>query len=117
MPRTITSHQVDGLNPELQIEVLDEPGPGGACSAYKIHLGESETEIKFHTGPLSEKAEGVTSEALIAILIDRLTGFQAGPLACKENEVALTHLQHALWTLHKRTRDRVQRKVSGTPLK
>lgn len=57
------------------------------------------------------------NEALLAVLEDRLIGFQSGQYACRENAVALTKIQEAMMWLQKRTRDRMARGVEGTMTK
>ena len=42
--RTLTDHKLNGLNDALQILVTDEPGQGGACHEYEIHLLASPEE-------------------------------------------------------------------------
>jgi hypothetical protein len=72
-------------------------------------------EIQFQEGnPAEVGTNGVTHEALLAILIDRLKGFQGGKYACRENAIALTKLQEALMWLKSRTEARVARGVEGT---
>ena len=123
--REITSHKVNGLNEALSIGVLDEPGPGGAHHEYLIEaLGgaagevQNATHIKFQKGPIQEAGvNGISNESLLAIVEDRLKCFQAGQYACRENALALTHLQDAMHWLHHRTRERVQRGVEGTSQK
>lgn len=118
--RTVTDHKLNGLNDALEITVLDEPGQGGACHVYAIthptELGHQEfTRIEFQNGPIQEAGvNGVSGEALLAIQIDRLRSFQAGPYACRENALALTALEESLMWLQKRTRDRLARGVEGT---
>lgn len=123
--RTITDHKVTSLNELLVVAALDGPGPGGASHSYVIHADESKTTLKdgvtvyhtfnFQNGPIQEVGvNGISGEALIAITIDRLRSFQTGPFSCRENAIALTHLETALLWLHKRTLDRVQRGVEGT---
>jgi hypothetical protein len=136
--RTITDHKVSGLNGALAI-TADGPGPGGASHRYDI-IGHAEhllgvgprpfgVNLRFQDGPISEPKDmnGITNEALIAVVIDRLRGFQhernadgsfnfasRGKYACKENACALTHLEESLMWLQKRTRDRMARGVEGT---
>ena len=117
--RKITSHKVNGLNEALDIFVLDEPGPGGANHKYGINLMEKEScsgpMIIFQNGPISEAGvNGISNEALLAIVADRLEGFQKGQYACRENALALTKLQEAIHWLHHRTRERLARGVEGT---
>ncbi len=121
--RELTSHKVYGLNECLVIEVLDEPGQGNACHEYRIrgvvgpleHHTIATTDIHFQNGPPQEVgANGISQEALLAVVEDRLLGFQSGQYACRENAIALTHVQDAMMWLQKRTRDRVARGVEGT---
>lgn len=57
--------------------------------------------------------QGWTNEALLAVLKDRLEGFQAGPFPCKENADALDFVESALVVLERRTADRRARGVEG----
>lgn len=120
--RELTSHKVNGLNDALTIEVLDEPGQGNACHHYKITpnaLTECQAcHIHFQNGLIQEfGVNGISVEALLAIVEDRLLGFQSGQFACRENAVALTKLQECMMWLQKRTRERVARGVEGTSVK
>lgn len=130
MSRELTSHRVNGLNESLRIEVLDEPGQGNACHNYLIVLPIPASDlpntlvdrggfpINFQNGPIGEAGvNGISNEALLAIVEDRLLGFQSGQYACRENAVALTKLQEAMHWLHHRTRERIQRGVEGTHAK
>jgi hypothetical protein len=124
--RAITSHVVNPANDRLRIDVLDEPGQGNACHQYGIYWTElvddektahNGVELGFQNGPISvdgNGVNGVTHEALIAILIDRLQGFQSGPYACRENALALTKLEEAAHWLAHRTRARMARGVEGS---
>lgn len=126
MSRELYDHKLNGLNDALSVEVLDEPGQGGACHWYKIHgpfhhegeIGTTYPEpccIAFQNGPIQEAGvNGVSNEAVLAVLIDRMRGFQSGQFACRENAIALTHMEEALMWLQKRTRDRLARGVEGT---
>ena len=58
-------------------------------------------------------ADGTTNEELLAVLIDRLHYLQ-GKFPCRENAIAITHIETALLWLNKRTADRIARKVEGT---
>jgi len=115
--RTLDGHKVNGANEQLTINVLDEPGHGGACHEYSINGFESSGPLvlKFQDGPIAEVGvNGVTHEVLLAILIDRLEGFQRGNYANPHNEDALKFLQAAQTALHTRTRERIARGVEGT---
>ncbi len=117
--RQITDHVVNPANDQIKITVVDEPGAGGANHEYEIKLPNIVfTRISFQNGPIAEKGvNGLTQEVLIAICIDRLRSFQAGPYACRENAIALTKLEESLMWLQKRTRDRMARGVEGTSAK
>lgn len=122
--RQLTSHKVNGLNEALRIEVLDEPGHGNACHVYGITSDEPRRAdtppavmcpVRFQNGPIVEYGvNGISNEALLAIVEDRLQGFQSGQYACRENAIALTKIQEAMHWLHHRTRERVARGVEGT---
>lgn len=128
--RELTSHMVNGLNEVLKIEVLDEPGQGNACHEYAISFHDERYGVDrsplsdkfgrnciigFQNGPIAESGvNGISNEALLAIVEDRLAGFQSGQFACRENAIALTKIQEAMMWLQKRTRDRVNRGVEGT---
>lgn len=135
--RELFSHKVNGLNEAIYIGVMDEPGSGGACHVYdlavmqdvevptldrtlgvtrrRVPVEDSHVVIRFQNGPINEVGfNGVSNEALLAIVEDRMLGFQAGPYACRDNAVALTKIQEAMMWLQKRTRERMARGVEGT---
>ncbi len=119
--REITTHKVNELNEAITITVMDEPGAGGASHVYAMDLGNDSTSpgarwiVEFQNGPIKEQGvNGLSHEALIAIIIDRLRSFQAGPFSSRENALALTKLEEAMHWLHHRTRDRMLRGVEGT---
>jgi|ERR1700730_4324707 len=114
--REITSHKVNPANDQLTIAVLDEPGAGGANHEYLIEAPKGLTcRISFQNGPIAEAGvNGVTQEALIAIVMDRLQSFQKGQYACRENALALTKIEEAQHWLFSRTLARMQRGVEGT---
>lgn len=114
--REIHDHKVNPANDTIEITVLDEPGAGGANHEYLVEVPKGlVTRISFQNGPIAEKGvNGVTQEALLAICVDRLRSFQAGPFACRENALALTKLEEAQHWLHARTLARMARGVEGT---
>jgi len=59
---------------------------------------------------------GTTNEEVIKVLVDRLQ-FLNVKAACRENSIAITHLETALLWLEKRTADRKARNVEGTAIK
>lgn len=127
--REITSHKANECNEAITVSAVDEPGGGGANHLYRIEYDDKKwgpdpasmhqiQHIHFQEGPIGEVGtNGHTHEALLAILIDRLQGFQKGQYACRENAIALTHLEDAMHWLHHRTRQHVARGVEGTHAK
>jgi len=116
MIRELTGHKVNPANDVLEVTARDAPGPGGASHDYQIKLPDgSGVRLAFQNGPIAEAGvNGITHEALLAILIDRMEGFQAGPYANDYNAAALAHLQSAQGCLLERTRERMSRGVEGT---
>ena len=116
--RTIDEHKVNPGNDALTITVLDKPGHGGASHDYGIDGGSAvPTRLRFQNGPINADGNGVngiTHEALLAVLADRLRGFQSGPYSCKANACALTHIEEAQHWLQQRTIERMRRGVEGT---
>jgi len=132
--RSIKTHIVNPANDRLEISVIDEPGHGGANHLYAITGFDTSTNpsdpfkhrhgapasyatVLFQNGPIDADGNGVngvTHEALLAILVDRLEGFQAGKYACAENAAALDSLRQAMDHLQSRTRARMARGVEGT---
>lgn len=126
--RTIEDHKVNPANDTLSIRVIDEPGSGGANHGYMIEgfdntanpsdvddMDPNQCLILFQNGPIAEVGiNGVTHEALLAIVADRLRSFQKGPYSCKANACALTHIEEAMHWLQQRTIERMRRGVEGT---
>lgn len=71
-------------------------------------------DLRFQNGNPAESINGISNEALLAIVLDRLEGFQAGPYPCRQNEAALAGIRFAMLALHDRARDRGARDVEGT---
>jgi hypothetical protein len=128
--REIRDHIVEGDLPQnqLALKVIDEPGSGGANHRYEISwpggvslddngknvVGTRTLLIEFQNGPIKEAGlNGVTQEVLLAIVIDRLKSFQAGPFPSHYNEEALFQAQNCLFNLQGRTRERIARGVEG----
>lgn len=127
MYREITTHKVNGCNDALTVLAVDEPGSGGANHVY--HIVQDGTKavqggpvapgfvyaIPFQNGPIKEVGtNGLTHEALTAIVIDRFEAFQRGPFKSDDNEEALNHYRLAMAALKRRTEKRLARGVEGT---
>ena len=121
--RTIERHRKgDLLNKTLELKVLDEPGPGGACGEYRISypvlVADDEampmdTLLKFQSGNPAVEINGISNEALLAVVEDRLSGFAQGPFADQHTIEALRFVTRALKALEIRTLDRIARGVEG----
>lgn len=63
--------------------------------------------IKFQHGSVKEVGvNGCQLEDVLEIAAHRLAAFQVGPYACRENALALTHIQEAIHWLEHRTKQR-----------
>ena len=128
--KTLTDHQIPekGFNDHIGI-TADEPDKTGASHNYTLDLladpgdagistDKSTQEIRFQKGPVLENGvNGVSNEALLAIVIDRLRGFQSGPFACEANHNALIAIRTGLQVLKDRTSERLSRGVEGRSVK
>lgn len=110
-----------GTSKHTEVFAVDEKGPGNANHVYEIRPVEGKEmtggglRICFQKGPLKETPmNGIHNEDLLAIVIDRLNGFQKGDCACKDNGKALVDLYGALAHLQRRTKEREKRGVEGT---
>lgn len=76
--------------------------------------------LHFQDGPIAEQGvNGTTNEEVIELLVERiksLNEMDGGKYACKENSVAITHLETALAWLTLRTARRLRRGVEGTSI-
>lgn len=68
------------------------------------------------SGDLITVNDGTTNEDVLRVLIDRLNHLQS-KFPCRENAIAITHIETALLWLEKRTTDRMERGVEGKQLK
>jgi hypothetical protein len=109
---------VDGSHKYTDVFTDEYVGPGNAHHHYEIRRKEDAVvlmRLGFQDGPIGEAGvNGVMDENLIAMVIDRLRGFQTGPYSSRYNAIALTKLEESLMWLQQRTRDREARGVEGT---
>jgi len=126
--RNVETYSVNRDEDYLKVAALDEPGAGGANHLYLVTGFDTDTnpsyepvtpdtsvKILFQNGPIGEAGiNGVSQEVLLAIVLDRLKSFQAGPYACRENALALTKIEEGLHWLQQRTLARMRRGVEGT---
>ncbi len=111
-----------GTRKYTEVEAMDERGQGNANHIYRVTTVVPPEEdccllntIEFQNGPIKEfGVNGVMNEDLIAIVIDRMRGFQSGKYSCRDNAMALAKLEEALMWLRNRTNNREARGVEGT---
>lgn len=75
--------------------------------------------ISWQNGPLGrgedrEESNGAFVEGVITAALDRLEFYNAGKFRCRENSLAITHLEEALHWCNHRTAKREEREVEGT---
>ncbi len=75
--------------------------------------------IDWQDGPLGRGEDrqlpnGAFVETVIAAVIQRIMFYNEGEFRCRENSLAITHLEEALHWLNARTQDRERRAVEGT---
>ena len=69
---------------------------------YQIYAGNSLHGVRFHQGDPKDGLNGITNEALVSILIHRLTTLN-GKVQCEENEEAIILLTQTLAALNARS--------------
>ena len=110
-------HDGHGLNESIKLTADDEPDGSGASHRYTAINAEGSATmyVQFQKGPrgLPSSIPGVTEAVVLAVLIDRLEGFQAGPFACPDNVQTLMHLRRALSCTKERADERASRGVLG----
>lgn len=106
-------------NAPTNVAALDErdPAAGNASHVYGVQYGgpKAVLVIAFQHGPrgLPSSVPGVFDDDLLAILEDRLDGFQSGPFACEENAAALAAVRTARTALGLRVARRIAQGVLG----
>lgn len=90
---------------------------GNASHVYAIQFGApgAVCRIQFQHGArgLDASTPGVFDDDLLAIVADRLEGFQSGAFACEANAVALEAVQRAREALGLRVAKRMAQGVLG----
>lgn len=89
----------------------DPENPTGAF--IKMNAAKKTIEFKMQCCPINEVGlEGVQQVEMIALALEQIKYFQS-KLPCRENVIAITHLETALLWLEARKRDRLKRGVEG----
>ena len=120
--REITDHH-DGHGLAESLKVTADPtdlNAGGASHYYEIMLnGAAVGFLQFQHGPRHESSSvpGTLDGVLLAIVVDRMRCFNAGPFATRENALVMTHCQEALHWLKHRADERAARDVLGRNVK
>jgi len=114
--RTITTHHTNESNRAITITADDrDPNNGNASHHYEADCAKVCHIFDFQRGPIAEVGvNGITNEVLLAIVIDRLEGFQSSKFANPYNQSALDSIVMALHALEARTKEREARGVEGT---
>lgn len=126
--RKLTTGNEGSVQPHITVWACDEPGVGGASHEYDIVLTIPDpdnsgvmdsfkdvvTKIKFQKGAIHEAGiNGLTNEALLAVVQDRLNGFANGQFSNADTVEALQHVKLAVECLERRTRERAARGAEG----
>jgi hypothetical protein len=123
--RELYDHKVNRFNREcVYVSTADERASDNAHHKYDIAVYPLDAapeakpvaflEIPFQNGGLKEVgANGITDQALLAIVIDRMRSFNDGQFRCRENSIIVTKLEEALLWMEKRGNDRARRGVEG----
>ena len=123
----VDHHDGHGLAESLEVEKdAPDPNAGGASHRYDVLMREPLTEqhserlvrvarIQFQHGPrhVDGSTPGCLDSVLLAIVLDRLRAFQAGPFPSRQNALVITKLEEALHWMHNRAHERARRQVLG----
>jgi hypothetical protein len=126
--REITDHKNNRFNREcINVVTADLRAIDNAHHRYKIFVNRDaqtsdeppritlhQVELVFQNGGLREAGpNGITDQALLAVVLDRLRSFNDGPFRCRENSLIITKLEEAMMWMEKRSNDRSRRGVEG----
>lgn len=129
--RELEDHKVTKLNREcIVVTALDETDSDGANHLYCVEVmytGDTaintdypihRTDLKFQKGGLAEAGpNGITDQALLAIVLDRMKGFQEGPYSDASNDIVISSLKTCLEVMEARANSRAARGVEGVRAK
>lgn len=119
--RELDDHKTSKLNREnIVVKTADFRAVDNAHHKYTVECKDADgatvecCEINFQNGGLKDVGpNGITEQALMAIILDRYRSFNAGPYSCRENAMVITKLEEVLMWSEKRANDRAKRGVEG----
>ena len=121
--RPLFDHKNNKFNREcVEVETMDTRASDGAHHEYVIRVNPENSVgtpvmvcgLQFQNGGLKEVgANGITDQALIAVVLDRMRSFNDGQFRCRENSMIITKLEEAMLWMEKRSNDRARRNVEG----
>lgn len=81
------------------------------------NINQRYIKIQLQEGPIKENGvNGCQIDDVLAVVVETIQGFNTA-FPCRENSLAITHLQEAQHWLEHRKRDREARGVEGTSQK
>ncbi len=91
-------------------------GNGNPAGGYVKGVG---LDITWQNGPLGRDGErkepnGAFVEGVLQAALQRIQYYNDGKFRCRENSLAITHIEEALHWLNARTAERESRAVEGT---
>lgn len=113
--KTADCRATDNAHHAYEIMVMSSSLEGNPSPSAENYDNAVEVcKLNFQNGGLKEVGpNGITDQALLAIVLDRLRSFNDGQFRCRENSVAITKIEEALMWMEKRGNDRARRNVEG----
>ena len=115
------SYQYGPAGSGITITADDRHPEYGPSHSFLISYGGpdapvgSYASLSFQKGPTKEAGpNGVTAEAVLTVVVDYLEGLQTTKFACRENALALTNIEQALFWLRERMEKRIEANTAGT---
>jgi hypothetical protein len=87
--------------------------PQSKAADHEDYIGPHGGVIAFQKGAMELGRNGWTTEEILTILINHLSGFQAGPFKCVENENVIALLKDARFWVQLRAHLRTQAGLKG----
>jgi hypothetical protein len=119
----VRDHEINDFNANhitIEAQGIGDPPVRGDSYTILVHDRDAlveEVELNFQRGGLNDldgRPNGITDEALLAVVLDRLRKFNDSPYRCRQNSLAITKIEEALMWLRDRSEERTRRGVEGT---